>query len=70
VRGTSTRTVANQVTAVFRRLRVSGRNDLVQRLFLDEVVARQTVRPSAETLVPPHVVGPALAKLDGARRSA
>jgi len=70
VRGTSTRTVANQVTAVFRRLRVSGRNDLVQRLFIDEVVARQTERPSAETLVPPHVVGPALAKLDGARRSA
>jgi DNA-binding CsgD family transcriptional regulator len=35
-RGTSTRTIANQITAVFRRLRVSGRNELVQRLFLDQ----------------------------------
>jgi DNA-binding NarL/FixJ family response regulator len=35
-RGTSTRTIANQITAVFRRLRVSGRNELVQRLFWDE----------------------------------
>lgn len=32
-RGTSTRTIANQVSAVFRRLGVSGRNELVQRLF-------------------------------------
>jgi DNA-binding NarL/FixJ family response regulator len=32
-RGTSTRTIANQITAVFRRLRVSGRNDLLQKLF-------------------------------------
>lgn len=34
-RGTSTRTIANQISAVFRRLRVSGRNELVQRLFVD-----------------------------------
>jgi DNA-binding NarL/FixJ family response regulator len=39
-RGTSTRTIANQITAVFRRLRVSGRNDLLQRLF--EMQERQT----------------------------
>jgi DNA-binding NarL/FixJ family response regulator len=32
-RGTSTRTIANQVTSVFRRLKVSGRNELVQWLF-------------------------------------
>ena len=70
LRGTSTRTVANQVTAVFRRLRVSGRNDLVQRLFFDAVVERRAERTSPETLVPPHLVGPAIAKLDGARRSA
>jgi DNA-binding NarL/FixJ family response regulator len=31
-RGTSARTVANQIGAVFRRLNVSGRNELVQRL--------------------------------------
>ncbi len=35
-RGTSTRTVANQISAVFRRLHVSGRNELVLRLFLGE----------------------------------
>jgi DNA-binding NarL/FixJ family response regulator len=35
-RGTSTRTIANQITAVFRRLHVSGRNELVQRLFSEE----------------------------------
>jgi len=34
-RGTSTRTIANQIGAVFRRLRVSGRNELVQRLLAD-----------------------------------
>jgi DNA-binding NarL/FixJ family response regulator len=32
-RGTSERTIANQVSAIFRRLRVSGRNELVHRLF-------------------------------------
>ncbi|MEO6601424.1 MAG: LuxR C-terminal-related transcriptional regulator [Polyangiaceae bacterium] len=35
-RDTSTRTVANQISAVFRRLHVSGRNALVERLFLDQ----------------------------------
>jgi DNA-binding NarL/FixJ family response regulator len=35
-RGTSTRTIANQITAVFRRLRVSGRNELLHRLLRDE----------------------------------
>ena len=32
-RGTSTRTIANQLTAVFRRLRVSGRRELILRLY-------------------------------------
>lgn len=32
-RGTSQRTIANQVTAVFRRLRVSGRSELLRWLF-------------------------------------
>lgn len=36
-RGTSTRTIANQISAVFRRLHVSGRNELVQHLFRDDL---------------------------------
>jgi DNA-binding NarL/FixJ family response regulator len=36
-RGTSTRTIANQITAVFRRLKVSGRSELLLRLFLGDV---------------------------------
>jgi DNA-binding NarL/FixJ family response regulator len=39
-RGTSMRTIANQITAVFRRLRVSGRNELLHRLLLDEGLIR------------------------------
>lgn len=34
-RGTSPRTIANQITAVFRRLKVSGRGELMLRLFAD-----------------------------------
>lgn len=36
LRGTSTRTIANQITAVFRRMRASGRNELLLRLFFAE----------------------------------
>ncbi|HEX5100378.1 MAG TPA: helix-turn-helix transcriptional regulator [Polyangiaceae bacterium] len=36
-RGTSRRTVANQISAAFRRLHVSGRNELVQVLFNGDV---------------------------------
>lgn len=36
LRGTSTRTIANQITAVFRRMRSSGRNELLLRLFFAE----------------------------------
>jgi len=39
-RGTSTRTMANQITAVFRRMRVSGRNELLLRLFFAEGLGR------------------------------
>lgn len=35
LRGTSTRTIANQITAVFRRLKVSGRSELLLRLFTE-----------------------------------
>lgn len=44
-RGTSTRTIANQISAVFRRLRVSGRNELVLRLFSEEALG-PTTRPT------------------------
>jgi DNA-binding NarL/FixJ family response regulator len=50
-RGTSTRTVANQISAVFRRLHVSGRNELVQRLSSEQPLrsseqARSTIGPA------------------------
>ena len=54
-RGTSTRTIANQITAVFRRLRVSGRNELLQRLFFVEGAGHSPLPPARrETLVPPE----------------
>jgi DNA-binding NarL/FixJ family response regulator len=43
-RGTSTRTIANQISAVFRRLHVSGRNELVQRLLLEEMRGEAAAR--------------------------
>ncbi|HEY0468663.1 MAG TPA: helix-turn-helix transcriptional regulator [Polyangiaceae bacterium] len=33
LRGTSQRTIANQIAAAFKRLKVSGRNELIPRLF-------------------------------------
>jgi DNA-binding NarL/FixJ family response regulator len=66
-RGTSTRTIANQITAVFRRMRVSGRNELVQRLFLDGARGGLPA-PNAKTLAPPDTVR--ATPLSGARRSA
>src|SRR5262249_9093794 len=44
-RGTSTRTIANQISAVFRRLGVSGRNELVQRLFFESSRGPETLAP-------------------------
>jgi DNA-binding NarL/FixJ family response regulator len=70
-RGTSTRTIANQISAVFRRLRVSGRNELVQRLFFDDVSEQASPKVLSETLVPPTVADPkGPAGSEGARRSA
>ena len=46
-RGTSVRTVANQVAAVFRRLGVSGRNELVHRLFADTAGTARPLPPLA-----------------------
>jgi DNA-binding NarL/FixJ family response regulator len=46
-RGTSTRTIANQITAVFRRLRVSGRNELLHRLLRDEGLITDQPPPPA-----------------------
>jgi DNA-binding NarL/FixJ family response regulator len=51
-RGTSTRTIANQISMVFRRLRVSGRNELVQRLFIDGARGHAS-KPSPEPPPPP-----------------
>lgn len=67
LRGTSTRTIANQITAVFRRLRVSGRNELVQRLFSDDARGVGLPKANAETLAPPAA---AATQLVGTRRSA
>jgi DNA-binding NarL/FixJ family response regulator len=70
-RGTSTRTIANQITAVFRRLRISGRNELVQHLFGEEARSKPLSKPNAETLAPPELtVNPPVVRLEGARRSA
>jgi DNA-binding NarL/FixJ family response regulator len=59
-RGTSTRTVANQISAVFRRLHVSGRNELVQQLFRDDLGRQSQTNapptPSAEALPAPCVI--------------
>ncbi len=44
-RGTSTRTIANQIAGVFRRLHVSGRNDLVRRLLIDAGLVRLLSTP-------------------------
>jgi DNA-binding NarL/FixJ family response regulator len=52
-RGTAARTIANQIAAVFRRLRVSGRNELLQRLLFDEGLIGPFAQ-SAETLPPPQ----------------
>ena len=35
-RGTSTRTIANQITTVFRRMKVSGRSELLLQLFAEQ----------------------------------
>lgn len=76
-RGTSTRTIANQISAVFRRLRVSGRNELVLRLFLEQALG-PTTRPTApltEATPEPPTTSPPLATaqahaLPSPRRSA
>ena len=44
-RGASQRTVANQIAKVFQRVRVSGRNDLVHRLFAESPMQMPTVPP-------------------------
>jgi DNA-binding NarL/FixJ family response regulator len=70
-RGTSVRTVANQISSVFRRLDVSGRNELVQRLFSGEAGGLQTPGALRETLIPPSVTeANLLSAVVEARRSA
>lgn len=60
-RGTSTRTIANQISMVFRRLRVSGRNELVQRLFVDSALGHVS-KPSPSPEPPTRPPGLALRK--------
>jgi len=70
-RGTSTRTVANQITAVFRRLHLSGRNELVQRLFFEKRLGSAAPeRIVTETIVPPAARAAADPAAAEARRSA
>ncbi|HVY30393.1 MAG TPA: LuxR C-terminal-related transcriptional regulator [Polyangiaceae bacterium] len=74
-RGTSTRTIANQISAVFRRMHVSGRNELVQRLFRDDLYRARPTPPSEplppnQTIVPPGLFTPAEHVSGGARRTA
>lgn len=70
-RGTSQRTIANQISAVFRRLRVSGRNELVQRLFVDGLMTPPRKPPSdAQAQVPPRLAVSRVARLAKPRRSA
>ena len=54
-RDTSSRTVANQISAVFRRLQVSGRNALVERLFLDQDAHQPRKRALEEPDIPRRV---------------
>jgi DNA-binding NarL/FixJ family response regulator len=51
-RGTSTRTIANQITAVFRRMKVSGRSELLLRLFHASPLFG-TLSCAAVTVAPP-----------------
>jgi DNA-binding NarL/FixJ family response regulator len=56
-RGTSTRTIANQITAVFRRMRVSGRSQLLERLFFAEGPARSVApQPLLQTIAPTNTL--------------
>jgi DNA-binding NarL/FixJ family response regulator len=75
-RGTAERTIANQIAAVFKRLNVSGRSDLIQRLFeLDGIAARpapDTTPPPPPSVLPPPTVRyprPAQAPVNEARIS-
>jgi DNA-binding NarL/FixJ family response regulator len=55
LRDTAMRTTANQIAAVFRRLRVSGRNELVARLFFTEECGQSP--PSRAAFQPKSAVG-------------
>jgi DNA-binding NarL/FixJ family response regulator len=61
-RGTAVRTVANQIAAGFRRLNVSGRSELIQRLFLVDGLLPPASTPCSSpppaTLLPPTVHEP------------
>jgi DNA-binding NarL/FixJ family response regulator len=52
-RGTAERTIANQIAAVFRRLKVSGRSELLLRLFALERGATLSMVPDSVPPPPP-----------------
>jgi DNA-binding NarL/FixJ family response regulator len=55
-RHTAVRTVANQIAAVFRRLNVSGRSELIQRLFVVDGLLPPTA--ALGSVLPPTLHGP------------
>lgn len=63
VRRTSTRTIANQITAVFRRMRVSGRSELLSRLFFAAGLERE--RASQPVLLAATEPPPASTRIAG-----
>jgi len=52
-RGTKMRTVANQVAALFRRFKVSGRNELVCALLRKNAACYSSVPPAGSPVPPP-----------------
>lgn len=58
-RRTAERTIANQISAVFKRLRVSGRSELLQRLFEQQGAAPSAFPANVTPLPPPRTLPPA-----------
>lgn len=52
LRGTSERTVANQLASVFRRLRVSGRSELLHKLVCSMPTPRQEMNDYRQVAIP------------------
>jgi DNA-binding NarL/FixJ family response regulator len=68
-RRASPRTVANQIAAAFKRLRVSGRSELIQRLFALEGAVGPVTPPPAPPPRPPTVPPPSTVRYPRSRAS-